>query len=212
MLYDSNCSPLPNNTAIAGTKGSSVTCCTGSSNITAVWIDPFGNNVSNSDTNLVNAHNPIKLEIIENISMVDCSFRCGAYNCSLINATQAEEVDRLFLIVKDSSETIGLPIVSNISFHVLHLHDPLSVTLSFNSISLPPTHLHWSTPSNYLNETHYSHLLDAEEVIYSNVLLLLDISSPSAAAGLYVANVSTNGEEFTSLNISLGKSNFGTKF
>lgn len=209
MLYDSSCSPLPNNTAIAGTGGSRVTCCTGSNNITAVWIDPFGHNVSNNSDGVINAHNPIQLKIIGSLP----SHQSGAYNCSLVmNATQ-KKVDRLFLIVKNNSDiiAIGLPDVSNISFQVLSSHNPLSISLSFNSTSLPPTHVYWSTPSNYLNQNHYSHLLNAAEVIYSNVLLIIDIFSPSAAAGLYVANVSTSGEEFTSLNISIGKSNFGTK-
>uniref|UniRef100_A0A1X7TVR2 Fibronectin type-III domain-containing protein n=1 Tax=Amphimedon queenslandica TaxID=400682 RepID=A0A1X7TVR2_AMPQE len=203
MLYDTSCSPLPNNTAIAGTANSRVTCCTGSDNITAVWIDPFGHNVSSSMSNLVNAHNPVQLDIISSITVEHCSSRCGAYSCRLvINATQ-EEADRLFLIVKSSSDTIGLPNVTNISFQVLSLHRPLSVSLSFNSTALPPTHVYWSTPSSYFNQSHYSRLLNAAEVIYSNVLLIIDISSPSEAAGLYVANISTNGEEFTSLNISL---------
>ncbi|XP_019856837.1 PREDICTED: uncharacterized protein LOC109585279 [Amphimedon queenslandica] len=203
MLYDTSCSPLPNNTAIVGTANSRVTCCTGSDNISAVWVDPFGFDVPSSMNNLVNAHNPVQLDIIGSITVEHCSSRCGAYSCRLvINATQ-EEVDRLFLIVKSSSDTIGLPNVTNISFQVLSLHRPLSVSLSFNSTALPPTHVYWSTPSNYLNQSHYSRLLNAAEVIYSNVLLIIDISSPSEAAGLYTANVSTNGEEFTSLNISL---------
>lgn len=174
--------------------GKSFTCCTGSNETTAVWLDPNSNSVSNSGSAVVNAQQNI-LNILDSIE----SHLRGVYTCSIRNTSQ--EINKLYLAVYHTSTTsIGVPDLSPLSFKILQ-RNPLSASVSFKSSNFPPTIISWSTPLN--DFTSYSHLENAKEFIYNNVLLLIDDSS--SGTGVYVANVSTNGQDYASVNISIGK-------
>lgn len=174
--------------------GKSFTCCTGSNETTAVWLDPSSNNVSNSGSAVVNAQQNI-LNILGSIEL----HLSGVYTCSIRNASQ--EINELYLAVYHTLTTsIGVPDLSPLSFKILQ-RNPLIVSVSFKSSDFPPTIISWSTPLN--DFTSYSHLEDAKEFIYNNVLLFKD--DGSSGTGVYVANVSTNGQDYASVNISIGK-------
>ena len=177
----------------------SFTCCTGSNETTAVWLDPNSNNVSNSQSAVVNAQQDI-LNILDSIG----SHLRGVYTCSIRNISQ--EINKLYLAVYHTSmASIGVPDLSPLSFNILQ-RNPLIASVSFKSSNFPPTIISWSTPLN--DFTFYSHLEDAKEFIYNNVLLLID--NGSSGTGVYVANVSTNGQDYASVNINIGKPLFVT--